>query len=77
MKVKEYTRVIKDNIIIFRQAGFQCIKDINRQLNCKDKYRIEYIITDSKNIVLCALFMFHGTVKVGSVFPYGYFQNNN
>lgn len=77
MEIKEYTHIlIKDKIITIKE-GFECIKKINKELKYNKKYRIEYIMIHNENKVLCALFMFHGPIKVGSVFPYGYFRNSN
>lgn len=78
MKVKEYTRVVKNEIIVFRHTGFQCIKEMKKKLryDLKARYRIEYVFIYDMKIHVAACHMFHGETKVAAVFPYGCCQNN-
>jgi len=78
MKVKEYTRVIKNDITVFRRSGFQCLKEMKDKLqfDLKARYRIEYVFIYESRLHIAACHMFHGTVKVAAVFPYGYCRSN-
>jgi hypothetical protein len=78
MTVKEYTRIVKNEIIIFRKKGFHDLKEMKERLcpNKKYRHRIEYIFTNRGKIYIAASFMFHGKIKVAMVFPYWSCQNN-
>lgn len=78
MSVKEYTRVIKNEVTVFRRTGFHPIKEMKEMLQFDSNacYRIEYVFIDQTRLNIAAMYLFHGLKKVGAVFPYGCFQNN-
>lgn len=76
--MKEYTRVIKNEVTVFRRSGFQCIKEMREKLqfDLKARYRIEYVFIHDSRIHIAECHMYHGLVKVAAVFPYGSFQSS-
>lgn len=82
MSVKEYTRVKKRGVIIFRLNGFIDLGKIIVMLKRRhilERVEVEYIMIDREpaQLIIFALFFLKQGQINGAVFPYANYQNNN
>jgi hypothetical protein len=78
--VKEYTRVKKNGVVICSFLSFIDLKEIIfilKKRSIKGKMEVEYIMRYRAEFVTYALFFYHDYVRVGMVFPYLNYRNNN
>jgi hypothetical protein len=77
--VKEFTRIIKNEKVLFRMKDFQPIDTVLEKLgklNIKGKFNIEYVMVFDR-IYIAAQYLFNGSDLIGSLFPYGYFKQTD
>lgn len=80
MVVREYTRVKKNNVIIFRKKGVVSLNNVIKNLKKRgvnDRFQIEYVLTQNRIAHPYAIHLFNQEcIKVGMIFPYGCYENN-
>ncbi len=78
MLVKEYTRVLKNNIIIMRMMGhipiIILLADLKKK-GLKGRFMVEHI-SKADRVYINASYFFNDFKETGAVFPYGNYQNN-